>query len=80
MRFVCGIAEFIDDGREKERDGVEWCEAADGDKHGDPDLPISERLDGIFEVKIVGEAAIIKHSSLNFCSFFGREEFGTEKC
>lgn len=80
LGLVCGVAELVDDGGEEERDGVERREAADGDKHGDPDLPISERLDGIFEVKIVREAAIIKHSSLNFCLFFGREELGTEKC
>src|SRR5450756_2244992 len=74
------IAEFLDDCGKKQRDGVQRSKEADSGEHHDPDLPVSERMNDILEMKIIGEATIFGHSSLDFSSLFGCQEFGTATC
>jgi hypothetical protein len=53
------VAHVLDDGGEKESEGVDGAEAGQADEHKDVDLPVFDSLPYVLHVEVVGEVAAI---------------------
>ena len=75
MGFVGRVAHIFDNGREEEGEGVDGTEAGHADEHEDVDFPVGEGLADVFEVKVVGEVAVVgEEAALDFGALFFGEE------
>lgn len=49
----------LDNGREEEREAVNWAKPSHADEHEDINFPVANGLPNIFHIEIVGQMTVV---------------------